>query len=107
MVGVFTGTIVLPVPMCVAFVIGLVVGWTWKPKWATMGRDKLSCFVSKAFNLSSSSSPSWTTDNGEDKIQSNVSPAEYEKCRYLGFIGFSLSLSLSLSWVLVIIYLLF
>ncbi|KAE8077612.1 hypothetical protein FH972_016163 [Carpinus fangiana] len=80
MVGVFTGTMVLLVRMCVAFVIGLVVGWTWKPKWATMGRDKLSCFVSKAFNLSSCSSPSWTTDNGEDKIQSNVSPAEYEEC---------------------------
>ncbi|XP_059449561.1 uncharacterized protein LOC132180673 [Corylus avellana] len=80
MVEVFTGTMVLLVPMCVAFVIGLVVGWTWKPKWATMGRDKLSCLVSKPFNLSASSSPSWTTDNGKDKRQSNVSPTEYEEC---------------------------
>jgi hypothetical protein len=87
------------VPMWVAFVIGVVVGWTWKPKWATVGRDKLSCFVSKAFDLSSFSSPSCTTDNGKDKRQSSVSPAEFEDCRYLGFIG----LSLSLSRVLVII----
>ncbi|XP_062147672.1 uncharacterized protein LOC133856627 [Alnus glutinosa] len=68
------------VPMWVAFVIGVVVGWTWKPKWATVGRDKLSCFVSKAFDLSSFSLPSCTTDNGKDKRQSSVSPAEFEDC---------------------------
>ena len=99
--------LVFLVPICVAFVFGILIGWAWKPKWAIMGSDKLSCFVSKAFDSSFPSSPlasvmsplkglrskgseAWTLNTGEDKTQSSATPNEYEDCRYLRFIGFSL-----------------
>ncbi|GLT48310.1 hypothetical protein SLA2020_219420 [Shorea laevis] len=51
-------------PVCFAFLVGLIIGWVWKPKWAILGRHKSRCEVSKSLNLSSpfssssSSSPS-------------------------------------------------
>lgn len=86
-------------PIGVAFFIGIIIGWAWKPK--------LSYSVSKAFDLSSPSSPlaslmsplkglrsqsseAWTMNTGEDKGQSSVPPTEYDDCRYLGFIDFSI-----------------
>lgn len=99
--------LVFLVPICVAFVFGILIGWVWKPRWAIMGSDKLSYSVSKAFDLSFPSSPlasvisplnglrskgseAWTLNTGEDKTQSSAPPNEYEDCRYLRFIGFSL-----------------
>ncbi|XP_042480136.1 uncharacterized protein LOC122061037 [Macadamia integrifolia] len=32
-------------PLSIAFLIGLVIGWSWKPKWATLGGHKLDCSV--------------------------------------------------------------
>ncbi|XP_041016122.1 uncharacterized protein LOC121258644 [Juglans microcarpa x Juglans regia] len=64
-----------------SFVIGILLGWAWRPKWATMARDELICSESKGSESSSCSSPSWTVDNWKDKRQSSVSPTEYEDCR--------------------------
>jgi len=92
--------LVFLVPICVAFVFGILIGWAWKPKWAIMGSDKLSCFVSKAFDSSFPSSPlasvmsplkglrskgseAWTLNTGEDKTQSSATPNEYEDCSML------------------------
>ncbi|GMY07619.1 star-related lipid transfer protein 7, mitochondrial [Fagus crenata] len=86
MVVVFLG------PIGVAFFIGIIIGWAWKPK--------LSYSVSKAFDLSSPSSPlasvmsplkglrsqsseAWTMNTGEDKGQSSVPPTEYDDCSML------------------------
>lgn len=93
MLGVWAGMMLFLVPIWVAFAIGILVGWFWKPQWASKGTEKLSCSVSKASASSSYSSSSWTADYGKDKGQLSVSPAEYEDCRYLGIIG-PLSLSL-------------
>lgn len=92
MLGVWAGMMLFLVPIWVAFAIGILVGWFWKPQWASKGTEKLSCSVSKASASSSYSSSSWTADYGKDKGQLSVSPAEYEDCRYLGIIG-PLSLS--------------
>ncbi|KAF5450511.1 hypothetical protein F2P56_030853 [Juglans regia] len=78
MIGLWTGMMFFLGPLCVAFVIGVIVGWAWKPKWATMERENLSCSVLNAFDLSSCSSPSLNLDNGKDKNRSSVCPSEYE-----------------------------
>ncbi|KAL3570467.1 hypothetical protein D5086_027716 [Populus alba] len=44
-------------PLWVAFLIGLVLGWSWKPKWVTRKSDKLTCCVSKILDSSLPSSP--------------------------------------------------
>ncbi|KAG6655285.1 uncharacterized protein LOC122311036 [Carya illinoinensis] len=80
MMGIWTGMMYFLGPLWVAFVIGVLVGWAWKPKWATMERENLSCSVLNAFDLSSCSSPSLNLDNGKDKNRSSVSPSEYEDC---------------------------
>ncbi|KAK9122336.1 hypothetical protein Syun_019953 [Stephania yunnanensis] len=69
-------------PIWVAVVVGVVVGWAWKPKWVNLGREKLSSLMLKeesSFGFSSlcSSVPSlnqlkmqlpscisWISDNG-------------------------------------------
>lgn len=33
------------VPVWIAFLVGVVIGWAWKPKWASLGRIELSCSV--------------------------------------------------------------
>ncbi|XP_010099429.2 uncharacterized protein LOC21386794 [Morus notabilis] len=53
MVGVCTGMIMFLVPIWVAFIVGVMVGWAWKPKWASFGNDN---------NLDFSSSPSKSLD---------------------------------------------
>ncbi|XP_068650025.1 uncharacterized protein [Aristolochia californica] len=44
-------------PLWIAVLVGLVVGWVWKPKWATLGREKAddSEATSKAWSSSWSS----------------------------------------------------
>ncbi|XVF51088.1 hypothetical protein PTKIN_Ptkin04bG0156300 [Pterospermum kingtungense] len=36
----------------IVFLVGIIVGWTWKPKWVSQGTHKLSCAVSKSLELS-------------------------------------------------------
>ncbi|KAL3521712.1 hypothetical protein ACH5RR_019861 [Cinchona calisaya] len=44
------GMIMLLVPVWVAFLVGIMVGWAWKPRWANLGNCK--------FDFSAPSSPS-------------------------------------------------
>ncbi|KAJ4950913.1 hypothetical protein NE237_027745 [Protea cynaroides] len=32
-------------PLWIAVLVGIVIGWSWRPKWATSGRNKLDCSV--------------------------------------------------------------
>ncbi|KAJ6687431.1 PHOSPHATIDYLCHOLINE TRANSFER PROTEIN [Salix koriyanagi] len=57
MLGVCTEMVGLLAPLWIAFLIGLVLGWSWKPKWVTRKSDKLSCCVSKILDSSLPSSP--------------------------------------------------
>ncbi|TQD98975.1 hypothetical protein C1H46_015445 [Malus baccata] len=46
-------------PLWIAVVVGVFVGWAWKPKWANLvGRELLDCPVTKQKESSSSSSSS-------------------------------------------------
>lgn len=48
-------------PLWIAVIVGVFVGWTWKPKWASLvGRDLLDCPISKQKESSSSSQTSST-----------------------------------------------
>ncbi|OIW21657.1 hypothetical protein TanjilG_07183 [Lupinus angustifolius] len=60
MFGVFSGLVLFLGPMWLAFFFGLVVGWLWKPKWASTGKEKLTSSLAKSFDfpLPSSFSPS-------------------------------------------------
>ncbi|KAF7816626.1 StAR-related lipid transfer protein 7, mitochondrial [Senna tora] len=57
--GVCTGMVLFFGPIWVAFLVGVVVGWAWKPKWASLGREELCCSLAKSLDwCSASSSPS-------------------------------------------------
>ncbi|KAF8413402.1 hypothetical protein HHK36_001384 [Tetracentron sinense] len=84
----------------IAFLVGVVVGWTWKPKWASWGRDKLDSSVSKTSSLISPpflsfgsipslnsskvqlpSAISSSVDGQQDKETFSVSPTiHYDSC---------------------------
>ncbi|MBA0744457.1 hypothetical protein Gogos_007077 [Gossypium gossypioides] len=91
------------VPFWIAFLVGILVGWAWKPKWAELLTQKLSSVVSKSLELSLPSSSSmspmfclknfgsssclnslnlqpeaWVIDNGEQGNTLSVSPSEYD-----------------------------
>ncbi|PNS99681.1 hypothetical protein POPTR_015G005000v4 [Populus trichocarpa] len=103
MLGVCTEMVGLLGPLWVAFLIGLVLGWSWKPKWVTRESDKLTCCVSKILDSSLPSSPcrslmsplktfgsfsqwnsfmlrsstcdaSWVVDNNNNLVHQNLSP---------------------------------
>lgn len=40
---------ILIAPLWIAVIVGVLVGWTWKPKWANLGRDSKS--TSTSFSL--------------------------------------------------------
>ncbi|KAJ7959428.1 StAR-related lipid transfer protein like [Quillaja saponaria] len=104
LLGVFTGVIMFLGPIWIAFVIGVSVGWAWKPKWANLGKDKLACSVSNSLDLwslradvsplkgfgsapclnslkfQSPSCESWVMNNGVERKSSSVKPAEYIDC---------------------------
>ncbi|XP_007039199.2 PREDICTED: uncharacterized protein LOC18605857 [Theobroma cacao] len=95
-------------PLWIAFLVGIIVGWAWKPKWASQGTQKLSCAVSKSLELSLSPSPSkspmsplksigsapclnslktqsqaskyWVIKNGAHGKTPSVSLSEYDNC---------------------------
>ncbi|KAE8694304.1 putative beta-1,3-galactosyltransferase 6 [Hibiscus syriacus] len=79
----------------VSVIVGVLVGWTWKPKWASIGREMLidccgdkdsspssgsSCisfgFISSLNSIKSqlSSCISWISDNGAQKDYSSFPP---------------------------------
>ncbi|KAJ8768871.1 hypothetical protein K2173_023866 [Erythroxylum novogranatense] len=80
------------------FLIGVTVGWAWKPKWVDSKRDKLASCISKLLDSSSSlkgfafapclNSPlarspncqTWLLENSMEKKQPFVQPNEYEDC---------------------------
>lgn len=45
-------------PMWLAFILGVIVGWLWKPKWATLGKEKLTTSFAKSLDFASPSSAS-------------------------------------------------
>ncbi|KAK9291993.1 hypothetical protein L1049_019945 [Liquidambar formosana] len=45
-------------PIWIAFLVGVVLGWAWKPKWVNLGGGKLEYSESKTFDLSAPPSPS-------------------------------------------------
>ncbi|KAF8379909.1 hypothetical protein HHK36_027374 [Tetracentron sinense] len=51
---VFTKLIVFLGPLGIAVLVGIVIGWAWKPKWANLRMDQLDCSVSKTPSPSSS-----------------------------------------------------
>lgn len=47
--GIILGMIMLLGPVSLAFLVGIMAGWAWKPRWASLGNCK--------FYISASSSP--------------------------------------------------
>ncbi|KAJ4830897.1 hypothetical protein Tsubulata_011130 [Turnera subulata] len=43
--------------LCIAFVIGLMIGWSWKPRWAVLESGRLTSCVAKLLDTSLPSSP--------------------------------------------------
>lgn len=58
--GVCTGMAMFLGPIWLAFFVGIIVGWLWKPKWASLGKEKLTNSLAKSLDFCSpfSSSPS-------------------------------------------------
>ncbi|KAJ4956251.1 hypothetical protein NE237_013034 [Protea cynaroides] len=48
---VFLGLVTFFGPLWIAILVGLVIGWSWKPKWVTLGIDKLDFPVSNPTSL--------------------------------------------------------
>lgn len=87
-------------PIWVAFLAGVVVGWVWKPKWASLGREELSCSLAKSLEWCSLSPPpskqvfsslngselqpsnpqSMVVDKGLSKSPFSSPPPEYDTC---------------------------
>lgn len=57
-VGMFTEIFMFPGPIWLAFFIGIVVGWAWKPRWASFGGEKIACSLVKSLDICIPSSPS-------------------------------------------------
>ncbi|OIW22030.1 hypothetical protein TanjilG_30303 [Lupinus angustifolius] len=56
--GVFSGMTMFLGHIWLAFLIGLIVGWLWKPKWACVGKEKLTSSLAKSLDFCSQSSSS-------------------------------------------------
>ena len=90
-------------PLWVAVIVGVLVGWAWKPKWANLGRKMLiDCSGSKdSTPVSESSSTgfgsisslnlikfqlpsciSWISDDGAQKDSFSLPPTLHSNCRY-------------------------
>lgn len=107
--GVCTEMMVFLGPVWIAFFIGVVVGWLWKPKWANLERRKLDFPVSKTLYSPAVPSPSqsisspvkgfglgsclnslkeqttscdgaWVMDNKVDKEESSPLPIDNADC---------------------------
>ncbi|KAK4761495.1 hypothetical protein SAY87_029379 [Trapa incisa] len=93
-VGVLSELVALMAPVWIAMVVGVLVGWAWKPKWANLGKDLLdgSKESSPASRLASSI-PSfnplklqfptcipWISDAGAEKVNLSVPPTAVPEC---------------------------
>ena len=100
-------------PLWVAIIVGVLVGWAWKPKWANLGREMLmDCSGSKDSTPASSESSStcfgsisslnwikfqlpsrtsWIADDGAQKDSFSLPPTLDSNCRFA-----TLSLAFSL-----------
>lgn len=54
-VDVFGELMILIAPLWIAVIVGVLVGWTWKPKWANLGREMMDSSVSDDSKSSSTS----------------------------------------------------
>ncbi|GAB4858609.1 hypothetical protein Ancab_010083 [Ancistrocladus abbreviatus] len=43
-------TVLFVIPVWTAFLVGLIVGWAWRPSWANLDRSKFDYLVSKIFS---------------------------------------------------------
>lgn len=80
MVGVYTGLMMFLAPIWIAFVLGVMVGWAWKPKWVNLVKDNLGCFSSNSMNLSLPSTPSVSDESTEKRV--SISPSEVDDFGY-------------------------
>lgn len=97
------GMIQLLGPVWIAFLVGVTVGWAWKPRWASLGNCKFEFsappspsshvpspvkgFVSTGKSVGSGkvkiqSFGSCLLNNGLEKVQSALPPVETAVCRY-------------------------
>ncbi|PON71971.1 START domain containing protein [Parasponia andersonii] len=76
MMGVCTEMMMFLSPIWVAFLVGVMVGWAWKPNWPNLREDNLGCSSSKPLDLSSPSD-----DSPEKGI--SISPSGFDACRAL------------------------
>lgn len=98
--GVVGELVMLMVPVWIAVIVGILVGWAWKPKWANLGKELLdgsieSPPVSPSSSLASRSSIpsfnplkfqlpsyiSWISDDGAEKNFS-LPPASVSESRF-------------------------
>lgn len=65
----------------IAFLVGLIVGWTWKPKWASFRRHKFLCSL---YNSDDSTSP--PLSDLENTSDEKPKPSASAASRYFEFI---------------------
>lgn len=63
---VFAELMMFMAPLWIAVFVGVLVGWTWKPNWANLGRDTLD------FKVSNDSSPASSASSSEKLNQSSL-----------------------------------
>ena len=57
--GLMIDSMVFITPIWTAFLVGLVIGWIWKPKWLeSLDKNKFESLMSKIVDFSAPSSPS-------------------------------------------------
>ena len=110
-------------PLWVAVIVGVLVGWAWKPKWANLGGKMLiDCSGSKDSTPASSESSStgfgsisslnlikfqlpscisWISDDGAEKDSFSLPPTLHSNCR---FASLSLAFYICLFHIYIYIY---
>lgn len=90
------------VPLWIAVIAGVLVGWAWKPKWANLRRvmdssitlDSANTVASRASSSVPAFNPlkiqlpsfiSWVADDGIQKETSSVPPNLTDDCRFVRF----------------------
>ncbi|KAE8658590.1 putative beta-1,3-galactosyltransferase 6 [Hibiscus syriacus] len=94
---VLTDLLIFIAPLWVAVIVGVLVGWAWKPKWANLGRDMfVDCSTASSsesnstgfaslpsLNLVKFQLPScipWSSDDGSQKDSFPLSPTLHSNC---------------------------
>lgn len=97
-------------PLWIAVIVGLVIGWAWKPKWANLGRQELDGSMSPPSFLPGSISEgsfgfasipslssfkpqlpsciSWISNDGEEKGTFSAPPTVNHDCRCVEILDF-------------------